>query len=108
MGYFKMSIFKPGRPKKGNPKNVRGEYRIRTKKTKKVIYVGIANDLARRLADHKRSGFFRWWQHDFEWMDAKPDTPWNALQQHERDSIKKHKPRRNRNIGGGGRRPKSG
>ena len=60
-----MAAYRRGRPIKYNafkkdegtpPPNVVGEYRIRYRKLRAIKYIGITNDLERRMLEHERKG----------------------------------------------------
>ena len=109
-----MGIYRRGRPHKYNaitgagvePPRVVGEYRIRTK-LHIIKYIGITNDLQRRMNEHIRSGKINEDAPWFEWMAAKTDSPYKSVRDHEGRKIRKHNPELNRNKGRGGREPKS-
>lgn len=93
-----------GRPVRNRaPESKPGIYRITSKKDGKPIYIGVANDLSRRYAEHKRSGKFEPDEHHFEYQSANDGVRADELYNHEKKKIKKHKPRMNQRNGGGGR-----
>jgi len=106
-----MGIYKRGRPKKWNPFEGKGskppkepgEYRIRDKEGK-LKYIGETNDLLRRSKEHTKKGkLAELGGGTFEWMQASASSDSSSRREHERRSIKKHKPVLNKSIGGEGR-----
>jgi len=108
-----MTIYRRGRPQKYNaltgegnrPPNVVGEYRIRYSKWRRMKYIGITNDLERRMREHEKSGKINDHAPYFEWMAALPGTPYKMVREHEEESYRKHNPRSKKRHGGGGREP---
>lgn len=109
-----MSVYKRGRPHKYNaitgdgsePPRVVGEYRIKTK-IHTIKYIGITNDLYRRMNEHIRSGKINENAPYFEWMAAKTNSPYQKVRDHEERKIKRYNPELNRNKGRGGREPRN-
>ena len=109
-----MGVYRRGRPHKYNaitgvgaePPRVVGEYRIKTK-NHIIKYIGITNDLKRRMNEHIRSGKINEGAPWFEWMVAKTNSPYQSVRDHEERKIKKHNPELNKNKGRGGREPKN-
>lgn len=98
-------VFGPGRPiSKQPPPKKPGHYRIVRKKTGELRYYGTAQDLLLRKANHQKSQKFKPNLDDFLWQPAKDGVSAHDLYEYEKKKIKKHKPRLNRNSGGGGRR----
>jgi hypothetical protein len=92
-----------GRPIRNRPPpDQPGLYRFINKKTGKMDYFGTTKSLSNRQKAHERSGKFN--GHYFSFQPAKPGVSATALYEHEVKKIKKHRPRLNRNIGGGGPR----
>ena len=110
-----MTLYRRGRPNRYNvikmdgvrPPKVVGEYRIRYKRLKRIKYIGITNDLERRMNEHEKKGRINDNAPYFEWMPALPDTPYKRLREHEKASISKHNPKINKNSGGGGKEPQT-
>ena len=108
-----MGAYGKGRPKKydaisqkGNkPPKVAGEYRIKDKENN-TKYIGITNNLERRVKEHKKTGNINENDRIVEWMSAKPGSSYEQLRNHERQKIKSKKPYANKTIGGEGPVPK--
>ena len=108
-----MSAYRRGRPNKYNtmtcegtpPPPVVGEYRIRYQHGA-LKYLGITNNLERRMREHIYSGKISDNAPTFEWMPALPGTPYSEIRKHEQMKISILKPEGNQNNGGGGRDPK--
>lgn len=107
-----MALYRRGRPNKYNPMTyqgtppppVVGEYRIRYKYGN-LKYLGITNNLSRRMREHISSGKISADAPTFEWMPALPGTPYSDIRKHEQEKIRILKPDANINNGGGGRDP---
>lgn len=108
-----MSIYKAGRPWKFDPTtgaghrppNSPGEYRMRDG-SGCITYIGEANDLARRMREHIRSGKLPTGQgcgSTLEYMVADGRSTSRTRREHEQQSIEKHHPTLNRSKGGEGR-----
>ena len=107
-----MSIYKPGRPAKYNPTTgtgskppaAPGEYRIRDADGA-ISYIGETNNLARRAAEHVRSGKLptgeRGGTIEFKVADGRSTSRTRRL--HERQKIEQHQPPLNKSKGGEGR-----
>jgi len=104
-------IYDPGRMKEYSYDdtydipNEMGTYRFfeKTNSGNKIHYIGVSQDLHRRVRRHKGSKFF-----PGEYVAIKvtnTGTSWDELIEHERKKIEQHNPGRNQNSGGGGRRP---
>ena len=106
-----MGIFRRGRPHKvkfndlDDIPSLTGEYRIRDADGT-FYYIGITNVLRRRLKEHKSSGLLQPDQR-IEYLVLKAGIrDYEPLREHERNSIKKHKPYANKRDGGAGAPPK--
>lgn len=108
-----MSIYKPGRPTKYNPATGNGtkppakpgEYRIRDQ-SGDITYVGETSNLARRTAQHMRSGKLpagSGQSSTIEYKLADGRSTSNTRREHERQKIAQHNPPLNKSIGGEGR-----
>lgn len=108
-----MGAYGKGRPKRfdalsgtgSKPPKAPGEYRIRDIENK-TKYVGITNNLDRRINEHKKSGKINNEARIVDWMPAKPGTPYDDIRDHERYKIEKLKPYANKRGGGAGPTPK--
>ncbi len=107
-----MGTYNRGRPPKYDPfsNNGRkppkspGEYRIKDS-SNSTKYLGITNDLDRRMKEHKKSGKLS--EGDkFEWMAAKKTASYDDIRDHERVKIKQKNPYANKRQGGAGPNPK--
>ena len=105
-----MGIFKPGRPEKYRPSEQSGKkppaapgvYRIRDEHDK-VVYVGEAVNLRKRMNEHiRKTGNLRNGE-SFEYKVASPDSDSASRREVERQKIARFKPERNRSRGGEGR-----
>ena len=104
-----MSVYGPGRPFKYCPSTCAGvkppaapgEYRIRDA-AGALLYIGETDNLARRMAEHVRSGKIPSGG-TFEYMLAKRDSTSSTRREHEREKIAQHRPLLNRSGGGEGR-----
>ena len=107
-----MAAYRRGRPNKYNPMSfqgtppppVVGEYRIRYQHGN-LKYLGITNNLERRMREHISSGKLCDDAPTFEWMPALPGTPYEEIRKHEQEKIMILKPDANKKKGGGGREP---
>ena len=105
-----MSIFKAGRPEKYRPFEQKGKkppqeagvYRIRDKDNK-VVYVGEAVNLCKRMNEHIRTTGKLQKGESFEYKVASPDSSSASRREVERQKIAKYKPERNHSKGGEGR-----
>lgn len=104
-------LFNSGRPNKywpdkkegSKPPKAAGEYRIRDSKGK-MQYVGITNDLNRRMHEHENTGRLKNNAGaSFEWQQAKKGASYDDLRVHEQQKIHQHNPSLNRSKGGEGR-----
>lgn len=107
-----MTLYKPGRPIEVSPfssSNIRkvpaakGEYRILNSKTKTPVYIGVTNNLARRMHEHIRSGKLGGENTIFAYKTADGRASQSRINDHERAKINQHKPPLNRRAGGAGR-----
>ncbi len=107
-----MSLYKPGRPtevKPLDPNNSRkvpsakGEYRILNSVTKEPVYIGVSNDLNRRMHQHIRSGKLSGDNSIFAYKTADGRASQSRINDHERAKIEQHKPSLNQRAGGAGR-----
>lgn len=106
-----MGVYGRGRPRKWNPftgegstpPDAPGEYRLRDA-SGKMAYIGETNNLRRRLKEHKSRGKLKeLGEGTVEWMRASASSDSATRREHERRSIRKHKPELNRSRGGEGR-----
>lgn len=107
-----MCTYQPGRPTKYNPTTgigtkppaKPGEYRIRDS-SGVIVYIGETNDLARRMAEHIRSGKLQVGSNagTFEFQVADGRSTSRTRREHERKKIAKHQPELNKSKGGEGR-----
>ncbi len=116
-----MAIYPIGRPSRYDPIRCKGilpphapgEYRITTRWTHRILYIGETADLRRRMAEHLHSGKIRevlrnpfrrscW----FEYKIAHPSASAKARRAHEKKKIRRHAPPLNRSCGGEGRMAK--
>ena len=107
-----MTLYKPGRPTEVrplDPSNTRkvpaakGEYRILDSKTKQPVYVGVSNNLNRRMHEHIRSGKLSGDNSVFAYKQADGRASQSRINDHERTKIEQHKPPLNKRAGGAGR-----
>ena len=107
-----MTLYKPGRPTEYHPldKNdtkappkAKGEYRILDSETKSIKYIGVTNDLDRRMKEHIRSGKINEENDIFAYKTADGRASQTRLNDHERKKINKHDPELNQRAGGAGR-----
>lgn len=111
-----MKLYKPGRPKELHPLNdptsrppkAKGEYRLLDGKNKEKVYIGVSNDLDRRMHEHIRSGKLNKNTSIFAYKVADGRASQKHINDHERIKIKKHAPTLNQRAGGGGRPYKKG
>lgn len=106
------SPYKPGRPTKYNPTTGTGtkppakpgEYRIR-QADGTISYIGETCNLARRTAEHRRSGKLPVGESGgtIEYQVADGRTSSRTRREHERQKIAQHQPSQNRSRGGEGR-----
>lgn len=109
-----MGIYERGRPKKYDaindtgkiPPKVAGEYRVRDKDGN-LKYLGISNDINRRIKEHKKTGKINADDRIVEWRPVKPGTPYEKIKEHERKKIKEKHPYDNKAPGGEGPYPKT-
>lgn len=106
-----MGVYGRGRPKRWNPftgegstpPDAPGEYRLRDR-SGKITYVGETNNLRRRLKEHKSKGKIKQLgEGTVDWMRASDSSDSASRREHERRSIRKHKPSMNKSRGGEGR-----
>ena len=107
-----MTLYKSGRPTEVRPldsNNTRrvpgskGEYRILDSKTKKPVYIGVSNNLNRRMHEHIRSGKLGGNNTVFAYKTADGRASQSRINDHERTKINQHKPSLNQRAGGAGR-----
>ncbi len=107
-----MTLYKPGRPievRPLDPNNTRkvpsskGEYRILNFKTKTPVYIGVSNNLNRRMHEHIRSGKLGGDNTIFAYKTADGRASQSRINDHERAKINRHKPSLNQRAGGAGR-----
>ena len=104
-----MSIYSSGRPMKYNPTTGAGtkpparpgEYRIRDAYGS-MLYIGETDNLARRTAEHIRSGKLpSYGTIEYQLADGRSTS--RTRREHERSKIAQHRPPLNRSGGGEGR-----
>ena len=105
-------VYRRGRYKKtreGGMPSAPGAYRARSKKTGAVVYHGETVNLrardqqhARKKSRHKRANYYT------EYKVADKRSTSNTRRKHEKTKIRQHKPKFNRNSGGGGRKANGG
>ncbi len=106
-----MSLYKPGRAKELHPltdstqcpPKAKGEYRILNSDTKKPVYIGVSNNLKRRMKEHIRTGKLNEKNSIFAYKTADGRASQKRLNDHERAKIDKHSPELNQRAGGAGR-----
>ena len=105
-------LYKPGRPIEVSPLDpantrkvpaAKGEYRILDSKTKKPVYIGVSNNLDRRMHEHIRSGKLGGENAIFAYKTADGRASQSRINDHERSKIEQHKPPLNQRAGGAGR-----
>ena len=109
------SLYKPGRPVEYSPfendpakkpPHKKGEYRIVCKEShgkRSVEYIGVSNDLKRRMNEHIKSGKLNSSEQLFAYKVADGRASQTRLNDHERKKIKEHTPPLNKRAGGAGR-----
>ena len=110
-----MSLYNSGRAKElhplrdngQRPPKAKGEYRILDETTKKPVYIGVTNNLDRRMHEHIHSGKLSGNNSIFAYKVADSAASHQQLNDHERMKIKKHSPTLNKRAGGAGRPYKS-
>lgn len=112
-----MFLYKPGRAKelrplsdsKQRPPKAKGEYRILDSNTKEVLYIGVSNNLDRRMKEHIKTGKLNQQAGIFAFKVADGRASQARINDHERNKINKHSPKLNQRAGGAGRpyKPKS-
>lgn len=80
-----------------------GTYRF--KNNNQIMYIGISNDLRRRVMQHKRAGKKFFPGEKVSIQIAKSNATYSQVRRHEELKVRKHKPERNERGGGGGREP---
>lgn len=107
-----MGIYKSGRPVEVSPLNfsntrrvpaAKGEYRILNSKTKTPVYIGVSNNLNRRMREHIKSGKISGENSIFAYKTADGRASQKRINDHERAKIEQHKPSLNKRAGGAGR-----
>ena len=105
-------LYKPGRPTEVSPldpsntrkvPSAKGEYRIINSTTRKPVYIGVSNDLDRRMHEHIRSGKLGGENTIFAYKTADGRASQSRINDHERSKIEQHKPPLNQRAGGVGR-----
>ena len=105
-------LYKPGRPTEVrplDPRNTRkvpsakGEYRILDSRTKTPVYVGVSNDLNRRMREHIRTGKLGGDHSIFAYKTADGRASQSRINDLERKKIEQHNPFLNQRAGGAGR-----
>jgi NAD(P)-dependent dehydrogenase (short-subunit alcohol dehydrogenase family) len=81
-----------------------GLYRIVNRMSGRITYIGVSNNIRRRMGEHRRAGRFVPNRDYFYWQRAKLGTDLEAIFEHEVKKITQHKPRDNQRLGRGGRR----
>lgn len=107
-----MGTYNRGRPSKFDPFSLDGrkppkapgEYRIKDS-SNSIKYLGITNDLDRRMKEHKKTGKLSDGD-KFEWMAANNTASYDDIRNHERIKIKQKNPYANQRQGGAGPTPK--
>jgi hypothetical protein len=94
----------PGRPSRQKPPRIPGLYRIVSKDTGEILYIGKAQNLLRRMNEHLWAKKYQPKEHYFEWQPATRDGSEEDLYKHEKKKIEEHKPVLNGKAGGGGKR----
>ena len=79
-----------------------GAYRVIS--SGKVVYIGISNNLRRRIREHKSTGEKLRSGETVAIQIAKPEASYQQVAAYERVQVDKHQPERNQRSGGG-RRP---
>lgn len=106
------SLYKPGRPTEVRPlsesetrtvPSKKGEYRIINSSTREIEYVGVSNDLNRRMREHIRSGKIGGDNDIFAYKIADGRASQARINDHERMKIEQHNPSLNQRAGGAGR-----
>ena len=105
-----MKTYKPGRPKEYRPlegslnqiPKAKGEYRILSK-DKEVMYIGVSNNINRRVREHIRTGKICLDNPIVACKKADGRAGQSRLNDHERQKIKQHDPKLNQRAGGAGR-----
>lgn len=103
-------IYKSGRPLKYNPYNGKGkcppnepgEYRIRDENGV-IAYLGITNELDRRMREHKAKNGKLQPGDTFEYKTSCKYSTIMDRRRHEMEKIREHRPYRNTSTGGEGR-----
>ena len=112
-----MNTYKSGRPVEYDPfgsdtskrpPKKKGEYRILRpskdgKSKRDIAYIGVTNDLERRMKEHMRSGKLCEKNPIFAYKVADGRSSQGRLNDHERRKIKQHAPPLNQRAGGAGR-----
>ncbi len=107
-----MRLYKSGRPTEISPldpsnkrrvPSVKGEYRILNSKTKMPVYIGVSNNLSRRMREHIKSGKISGDNSIFAYKTADGRASQSRINDHERAKINQHKPSLNKRAGGAGR-----
>ncbi len=107
-----MALYKPGRPTEVHPLDpnetrtvpkAKGEYRIINGNTREVMYVGVSNNLNRRIREHKLTGKINSENNVVAYKVADGRASQSRINDHERAKIEQHEPPLNKRAGGAGR-----
>lgn len=107
-----MTLYKSGRPTEVSPLSpsntrkvpaAKGEYRILNSKTRTPVYIGVSNNLNRRMHEHIRSSKLGGDNTIFAYKTADGRASQSRINNHERAKIDQHKPMLNQRAGGAGR-----
>lgn len=105
-------LYKPGRPSeyrpfgsdnRNTPPKAKGEYRIINSENRNVEYIGVSNDLNRRMHEHMRSGKLNESNGIFAFKTSDQRASQARINDHEREKIRQHSPEKNLRAGGAGR-----
>ena len=103
-GVYVVGITKKGRPSRQDPPDQLGLYRLTSKSTGEIKYIGETSDLERRKGEQFRSDKpVSPETHHFEWQVADRRGTSRTRREHERRKIDQHNPSMNKKRGGGGK-----